>query len=477
MNILFVAAEIAPYVKTGGLGDVVAALPAALRSQGHSVSVAVPFYPGIREGVNGIKRTGIRLAVPLKSAVIHARVWMGKTNRGVRLFAIQCDEFYDRSFPYHNEDGDYFDNAARFIFFSKAVVELARYLEPQPQVLHVNDWQTALVPAFIKQAKLPYKSIFTIHNLAYQGSFFSADFDLTNLPWEYFTPEALEFYDRLNFLKGGLMLADALTTVSPTYAEEIQREQHGCGLHRVLQEQSGKLSGIMNGIDVVQWNPATDPALKANYSIAKMDGKANCRKALLKQAGFDPKSESPIFACVSRLVEAKGFDLVMQILPKLIESGARFILLGSGEKRYESYFRLMAEQHPQSVWATIGFNEKLSHQIISGADFFLMPSEDEPCGLTQLYSMRYGTIPIVHGVGGLEDSVEAWNDAQQSGTGFKFKSHTAEAFWKEIETAMGVRFRKRKWDKLRKNAMVQDFSWESSVRRYEDVYKKMLSLE
>lgn len=474
MNILFVASEIAPYVKTGGLGDVVSAFPSALRSQGHSVSVAVPLYPGIRDGVEGIKRTGIRLAVPLRSAVIHAPVWMGKTDRGVRLFAIQCDEFYDRSFPYNNEDGDYFDNAARFVFFSKAVVELARYLEPQPQVLHANDWQTALVPAFIRHAALPYKSILTIHNLAYQGSFFAADFDLTNLPWDYFTPQTLEFYDRINFLKGGLMLADAITTVSPAYAEEIQREQHGCGLHGVLREQSGKLSGIMNGVDGTSWNPATDKAIKANYSLSDMEGKAACRKALLKQAGFDSKSEAPVFACVSRLVGAKGFDLVMQILPKLVESGARFVLLGSGEKRYEGYFGLMAEQHPEQVWVRIGFNEKLSHQIIAGADFFLMPSEDEPCGLTQLYSMRYGTIPIVHAVGGLEDSVEAWDDAKQTGTGFKFAVHSAEAFWKEMVLAAGVRAKKRKWAKLRKNAMARDFSWESSVRRYEAVYRKVV---
>ncbi|MDZ4788265.1 MAG: glycogen synthase GlgA [Blastochloris sp.] len=476
MNILFATSELTPYAKTGGLGDVVAALPAAIRGQGHSVSVVIPLYRALKKTLPRLKLSELILTAQLGAFEVTARVWNGVTENGVSVFAIERDEYYDRGNLYGGAGGDYFDNASRFIFFSKMVVELARYVEPRPEIIHVNDWQTALVPALVKQARLPYKTVLTIHNLAYQGLFPYYDFNLTNLPDSWFRVDALEYYGMLNLLKSGILSVDEVTTVSPTYAKEILTEEFGCGLHDALTLRSaqGALTGILNGIDTEVWNPAKDRFIKHGYDRETLKNKKICKKELLQKMGFKKGASKPLVACISRLVEQKGFDLIVEIMPKLLKTGAHFVLLGSGDPVLEKAFLELAKKFPQQVAVRIGFDEDLAHEIEAGADLFLMPSVFEPCGLNQMYSQRYGTIPIVHDIGGLSDSVKAWNGKKKSGTGFKFKGGTSDALWKQVKAALELMGDSEGWEAIRRNAMARDFSWAHVVPRYEDVYEKVL---
>jgi starch synthase len=475
MNILFAASELTPYARTGGLGDVLSALPAALRGRGHSVSVVLPLYRTLRENLKNLKRTEIRLAVPVGETVYLAPVWEGRTDLGVVVFAVERDEFFDRSHLYGNDLGDYLDNAARFVFFSRAVAELARHINPLPEILHLNDWQTGLVPAFVRHLHLPCATVFTIHNLAYQGSFPGYDFPLTRLPSEYFTPETTEFHGRLNFLKAGLHLADHLTTVSPTYAREITEAAHGCGLDGLLSYRGSQLTGILNGIDTRLWNPSDDPALASPFTAAKLAGKEKCKQALLKTFGFEKGAKRPLFACISRLVEQKGFPLLFSLVEELAAAKARLVILGSGDPSYEQRFKALSKAHPDTLKVKIGFNDKLAHQIEAGADFFLMPSQFEPCGLNQMYSQRYGTIPVVHATGGLEDSVEDWDEGTQTGNGLKFHGHTPEGLRGAVQRALELYAQKAALRKIRQNAMATRHGWENRLDAYEEVYRRALA--
>jgi starch synthase len=475
MNILLAASEMTPYAKTGGLGDVLAALPPALRAQGHSVSVVLPLYRNLKESFPRLKPSSLVLRTQLGGLKITARVWSGVADSGVTVFAVEREEYYDRSHLYGGATGDYFDNAARFIFFSKMVVELARYIDPEPEVLHLHDWQTALVPALVKEAGLPYKTVLTIHNLAYQGIFPDYEFNLTHLSTDWFKVDALEFYGRMNLLKGGILAADEVTTVSPSYAEEILTSRFGCGLENVLQTRAGQLTGILNGIDAASWDPSRDPWIEQTYDARSLEKKQECKKALLKELGLDMSGQEPLVGCISRLVEQKGFELVLEVMPELLEYGAAFVLLGSGEPFYEKAFLKLAQDYPGQVAVIIGFDEGLAHRIEAGVDLFLMPSLFEPCGLNQMYSQRYGTIPVVHDLGGLSDSVEAWNGVEHHGTGFKFKRPTAESFWEQLHAALELMKDREAWNAIRFNAMRRDFSWEKVVPGYEEVYKKVLA--
>jgi starch synthase len=474
MNILFAASEMTPYAKTGGLGDVLAGLPAALRSAGHSVSVLLPLYQSLRKSFPELKPTDLVLRTQLGAFELSARVWSGVAENGVSIFAIERDEYYDRTQLYGTVEGDYFDNAARFIFFSKMVVEMARYIDPQPEILHVNDWQTALVPALVKNAHLPYRTVLTIHNLAYQGLFPSYDFSLTNLPGNWFHIDALEYYGRINLLKSGILAADQITTVSPSYAEEILTPHFGCGLDNPLRAASGRLSGLLNGIDAELWNPSRDHRIEEPYDVLTLKNKKNCKKALLKEMGLKKGTTRPLVVCISRLVDQKGFGLILEVMPKLLKSGASFVLLGSGEAVYEKAFRKLKEDYPDQVAVRIGFDEVLAHRMEAGADLFLMPSLFEPCGLNQMYSLRYGTIPVVHDIGGLRDSVKHWNGPKKTGTGFKFSRATVESFWKQLKAALDLMEDQEGWNAIRSNAMREDFSWARTVPGYEKVYQKAL---
>jgi starch synthase len=466
MNILFAASELTPYAKTGGLGDVLAALPAALRGRGHSVSVVLPLYRQLRESLAELQRTRLSLTVELGGRVLGANVWQGVSRDGVTVFGIERDEFFDRGALYGAGEGDYFDNAARFVFFSKAVVGLAGVLEPRPDILHANDWQAGLVPVLVRAGRLPFKTVLTIHNLAYQGVFAAAEFALTNLPGFYFKPHALEYYGRMNLLKGGILFADAVTTVSPGYAREILTEQCGCGLSGALAARGGVLTGILNGIDAELWNPAADPWIAANYDAKRLSAKARNKEALLKFFNL-ATGRRPLLGLVSRLVEQKGIDLILSALPGILARGAGLAVLGSGDSCYEGELRRLARQYPGQLAVSVGFDEKLAHRIEAGADIFLMPSRFEPCGLNQFYSMRYGTVPVVHDVGGLGDSVE------DGRSGFKFAGYSVEKFAAAVAGALDLFGDRKKWRALQVCGMKQDFSWERRVPEYEGVYAKV----
>ncbi|MFZ5807122.1 MAG: glycogen synthase GlgA [Verrucomicrobiota bacterium] len=474
MNILYTASELAPYVKTGGLGDVLAALPREMHKRGHEVSVAVPLYRVLKEKFEGLRKTELRLQVPLGGQMIPTCVWEGKTPEGVTVFAIQRDEFYDRAGLYGNEDGDYLDNPARFSFLSRAVVELAKHIEPQVDIIHANDWHTALIPAYVRAWGMPFNTVLTIHNLAYQGQFPGGMFADLDLPTEYFSPAGVEFYGRINFLKGGITLAHAVTTVSPTHAKEIQSEMYGFGLHQVLAGMRYKLTGILNGMDEHIWHPKKDPFIAKHYDAEHLAGKMECKKDLLKAVGFKGGESKPLFGIVARLVAQKGFDLVLEMMEKFLQRDARLVVLGMGDPALENEFRRWAKKKPSNIRVKIQFDEKLAHKIEAGCDFFLMPSLFEPCGLNQFYSLKYGTIPIVRDTGGLSDSVQNWDGV--TGTGFKFSGYEAKYLLEKVDEALKVFGDEKAWNKLRQNAMKQDFSWKTRVLDYEKFYQNLPSV-
>lgn len=449
-----------------------ASLPAEIARRGHSVSFAIPLYRSLRDKFKELKETELVLSVSGPGYQWPCRVWQGTTPEGASVFAIQRDEYFDRKNLYGNEDGDYLDSVARFSFFNRAVVELARHIEPQVDIIHCNDWHTGLIPAYVRAQGLPFHTVLTVHNLAYQGVFPGPEFPATLLPPEYFSPQGVEFYDRINFLKGGILLANAITTVSKGYAREIQTEQYGYGLHRVLAENNFKLTGILNGINQSLWDPATDDAIAAPFDAKKMSGKKTCREDLLKTSKLPDDDDAPVIGLVSRLVRLKGFNLLLDSLEELLTRKVKIVILGQGDPQIEEALTAMAHKKPKQLKVKIGFDDKLARKIYAGSDFFLMPSEQEPCGLTQLYSLRYGTIPIVRDTGGLSDTVVEWDGKE--GTGFKFIGGTT-ALLAKVDAALALRKDKKGWQKIRKNAMTQNFSWERSVEEYENLYKKLLT--
>lgn len=474
MNILFASSELTPLAKTGGLGDVMAALPAALRERGHSVAVVLPLYRQVRESGVDLNDTGLVLEVPMGSGIMTARIYESKTREGVRLFLVRRDEFFDRSELYGSDLGDYADNAARYIFFSKVAAELVERIRPRPQVLHLNDWQTAFAAAWVRHRSLGVRTVFTIHNMAYQGRFASWDFDLTNLPHGWYSPHGFEFYGGTNLMKGALHHADVVTTVSPTYAREICSSELGCGLEGVLSERPGGVVGILNGIDVQAWNPETDPHLPEHFSVRRLAGKKTCKEKLLKDFKLASGGKGPLFAVISRLVPQKGLDGVAEVVPEMVQRGGQFILLGSGLPEWEGKFRALAETHPEQVGVRIGFDEGLAHRIEAAADFFLMPSRFEPCGLNQMYSQRYGTVPIVTRTGGLADSVADWDEATGAGTGIVVESCHPDALRAGLERAWRLYRKAGALRTVRLAGMKRDFSWFSAAAAYEEVYRSAL---
>ena len=474
MNILFVAAELAPHAKVGGLADVAAALPQALAAAGHSVSVAVPLHRGLKKS-REFRRTNLELPVPVAKGTWASRVWQGKRGE-VSLFAIERDEYCDRARPYGEGGGDYPDSLDRFVFFSRAALELARHIEPVPEILHANDWHTALIPALASVVHLPMRTVFTIHNLRYQGEFPGSDFPRLGLPAEMFRPETLEFYGKVNLLKGAILLAHEVTTVSPSYGREIQTEAFGHGLHEVLKGRAAHLTGILNGIDEESWNPATDAALESNFRASSLQGREECRAALEAEVGLEPASGRPIFGMVTRLAEDKGVDLALSAAKELAKKGGRLVILGKGHTELEQTAQALAKSLPGRVAVRLEHNEEMARKIFGGADFFLMPSRTEPCGLTQMYAMRYGAIPVVADTGGLRDSVETWQAAQKKGFGIRFPANSEAGLRKGLDQALAW------WDEpammktVRHNGMQRDWSWGAAVPAYETVYRSSAGL-
>lgn len=482
LRVLFVSAEVTPFARTGGLGDVNGALPPVLAAQGHDVRVVMPLYQTIRDRGWPLTQTLADLSVPLAFGVRQAQVWQTALNGQRReepeapVYFIEQDEYFARPGLYGTESGDYPDNAFRFIFFCRAALALAERLQWFPHIFHCHDWHTGLIPAYVRflpglDSRISTaNSVFTIHNLAYQGWFPAWAFGLTGLPWSLFQPTGVEFLGFMNCMKAGISYADQLSAVSPSYAEEICTPELGFGLDGVLRQRREVLTGILNGADYHVWNPETDAALQAHYNATDLTGKDTCKIALLREYGLPEELSVPLLGMVSRLVDQKGVDLVVSALERLLTMNIRVAILGAGEPRYEQQLTAFAQRYPERLGVRLAFDEPLSHRIQAGSDCFLMPSRYEPCGLTQLYSLRYGTIPIVRATGGLRDTVQPFDPATGAGTGFVFTEPSAEALLEAVRAAVEAFHDKQSWRQLQRNAMAQDFSWDRSARQYVALY-------
>jgi len=482
MKILFAASEAAPFATTGGLGDVAGALSKALGRLGHDVRLIMPLYRGIdvERYRLGVVAGGIRLpAAPGSEKVDILEGWLPS---GVGVYFVRHDPSFNRDGLYQAPSGeDYPDNAERFALFCRATLEACRALAFQPDVVHVHDWQTALIPVYLKTLLRGdsflegIATVFTIHNLGYQGLFGSEILPRLGLPREVFTPAGIEFYGQVNLLKGGLLFADLLTTVSPRYSREIRTPELGHGLDGVLRQRSGDLFGILNGIDPEEWSPAIDRHIAARYTAADLSGKAVCKKDLQRRFRLPERAEVPVLGVVSRLAGQKGLDLLRDIIVDVMSLDLQLVLLGSGEKALEAAFLQAATQHPSRLGVKIGFDIPLSHQIEAGADLFLMPSRYEPCGLNQMYSLAYGTIPVVRATGGLDDTIVHFDPATGHGNGFKFDKATAAAFLQSIMQALALFSQKAHWGRVVANAMAGNFTWDRSAREYEQLYRRSLA--
>ena len=477
MRVLFAASEVEPFAKTGGLADVAGALPRALARLSLDVRVVLPAYREIDRRKHAVADTGLILEVPISGRTEPTRVLEGRL-AGAPVSFLEADRYYDRDGLYGVGGQDFQDNAERFAFFSRAVVELGRELGRQgapPDVFHCHDWQTGLVPAYLKSlyAGDPRlgraASVFTVHNLGYQGLFWHYDMHLTGLGWEHFTPDGLEFWGKISYLKAGLVYADWLTTVSPTYAREIQTAELGCGMDGVLRARADRLVGILNGIDVDEWDPQGDPHVPAPYSARDLAGKRQAKVVLQTAFALPVTPEAPLLAMISRLVDQKGCDILVPVIPALAERGCQIVVLGTGEPAFEDAFRDLAKRYPRQVGVRIAYDNALSHKIEAGADMFLMPSRYEPCGLNQMMSLRYGTVPIVRATGGLADTVvEA--APERGGNGFTFGAYDSALLLSAVDRALAA-FRDRvRWEAIVRNGMEADFSWDASARRYADLY-------
>lgn len=478
MKIIFVSSEIVPFASTGGLGDVCASLPKALAKQGVEVIRFMPLYQDIDRKKYNLEKCDVELHIPLGYAWYFGSVWKQKFE-DVTTYFIQSDEFFERQGLYGSTDHGYADNFERFLFFQKAIVSLIDEWSMQPDVVHCNDWQAGLMPMLLKHGidgtfrNGREKTLVTIHNLAHQGWAPAQRFYMTQLPDHCYTMHTLEFYGEINMLKGGLVSATAINAVSPTYAEEIQTVRFGSKLNGVLSHRKKVLHGILNGIDYARWDPSHDHYIAANYSADDLSGKVVCKEALQKACGFKVNSKVPMLGVITRLVPQKGIDLLVGAIEQIVSTGAQLVLLGTGDSQYEAACREWAARWPEQVCSWIEFSNEKAHQVEAGVDLFLMPSEFEPCGQNQLYSLKYGAIPVVHAVGGLEDSVIDY--AEKGGTGFKFYEYTATAFFDCLERALKTYLNAARWKPLMKRGMKLDFSVVHMAEEYISLYEKISS--
>ncbi len=482
MKILLASSEVFPFSKTGGLADMVGALGRALVNAGEEAAIVTPLYRGIQNRFPALRRVDWHFDLPLGAQTVPAELWELARPGEAKIYFIDHPGYFDRAGIYQENHLSYADNGERFIFFSKCVVNLARYLPWRPEVVHLHDWQAALVPALILQQKRAGwgnapATCLTIHNLAYQGVFPEEAFALTNLPADFYAPDGVgtEYFGMLNCLKGGIVFADSITTVSPRYAREITTEELGCGLDGVLRQNHAKLTGILNGVDYAEWNTTKNPYLFKTYSHARMAGKAVNKAELQRLVGLPVDEKIPLFGTISRLAEQKGVDIQLGALEEMLNTNIQFVQLGSGSPEYEKGYRELAARFPGKVAVQFGYNEALSHRIEAGCDFFLMPSRFEPCGLNQMYSLRYGTIPIVRATGGLDDSVIDFNENPAKANGVKFYEYTSRALAKAIRKSIAIYEHPDLIRHFRKTAMKADFSWNQTVAEYIHVYQKILS--
>lgn len=489
MRIVIVASEAVPWSKTGGLADVSTALGKSLSSMGHEVTLIVPYHRGTifaKQNADAIIDSGVDITVPVGPTLVDGRVYWSKLpDSGLRVLLIDQPGYFDRAGLYQEASGDYHDNLERFVFFSRAILEVCSKLVLRPEIIHANDWQTGLVPVLldIERKSTPgfeiCRSVFTIHNLAFQGWFPASAMEVANLDWKYFNWQQMEFYDQLNLLKSGLAFANQITTVSPTYANEIQTEHYGCGLHELLESRCDDLVGILNGIDIGEWNPEVDSFIPYRYGIDSVaEVKPKCKLHLQQLLRLPERSDVPLFGMVSRLTDQKGLDLLSEVAHELLAEDVQFAFLGSGDERYESMIRELEARFPNKVSVTVGFDEGLAHQIEAGSDFYLMPSWFEPCGLNQMYSLAYGTVPLVRRVGGLADSVADTTEgtlADNTATGIVFDEYTGRAFLHAFQRCIELYRDKNSLSKVISAAMARDSSWSQSANRYLSVYENALN--
>ncbi len=479
MKILFAASEAAPFAKTGGLADVAGSLPPAIASLGHEMRVVMPYYRQVGRLASNLKHLAT-FPVPLGTWEERCDVLEGKMGSDVIVYFIRKDIYYDRPKLYGTARTDYPDNAERFIFFSRAVLELCRALNYSPDILHCNDWQTGLVPLYLKtlyrgsEALHKTKTVFTVHNLGYQGLFWHWDMRLTGLGWEVFTPEGIEFWGKINFLKAGLIYSDLITTVSKTYCREIQTPEYGYGLEGVLVNRAKDLFGIVNGIDYRTWDPAHDRSIAKTYTASRLAGKALCREALHKLIRL-PVSDAPLIGMVTRLDDQKGLDILTEALPVIMSLDVQLVILGTGNEKYHRILSGAAARYSKNMCVLLRYDDLLAKNLYAGGDLFLMPSHYEPCGLGQMIAMRYGTVPVVRRTGGLTDTVADYNPKTGQGTGFLFEEYSAPALIACLRRALEVYRDRNKWKNLVRNGMKQDFSWERSAREYAKVYRKAMN--
>ena len=480
LNILFASPEAHPFAKTGGLGDVSAALPLALKQQGHDVRVILPKYRSVKQSKRSIKPMGLKVAVPVGPKVKSGELHEGRLNRTVPVYFVGQDDYFDREGFYGDAEGEFPDNAERFIFFARAVLETCKTLNFQPDIIHCNDWQTGLIPCYLKTiyASDPFfkntLSVFSIHNLGYQGNFSKRYLPLAHLPRKVFTLEGVEFYGLFSFMKAGLVYADRLVTVSKTYSKEILTPENGFGMDGVLRHHQSKLSGILNGADYGEWDPQTDSNIKTRYGPKSLKGKQECKKSLARKLSLKLTEQTPLICMMTRLSSQKGIELLVQSFAELMEQDVALVILGSGDKRYETFFKEQDQNYPKRFRFISGFDEKLAHRIIAGSDLLLMPSLYEPCGLTQMYALRYGTVPVVRRVGGLADTIKTFQPGKNQGTGFLFKPKEADKWVPLLQKALALYPRKKVWRSLMLNGMKQDFSWDKAAKEYVRLYRRTL---
>ncbi len=476
MRVVFAASECVPFAKTGGLADVVGALPAALSELGHEVTVYLPHY---RETRLPDTRVAVRsITIPFADRYRFCTVLDGGKHLGVQFYFIDCPEFFDRPGLYGDGGGDFPDNAQRFCLFSRGVLEAAKILGV-PEVFHCHDWQTALLPVLLRSVYADdpmfrdVRCVFTIHNMGYQGVFGPHTLTTLLLPPWLLNSRGMEFFGGVNFLKGGLVFADIITTVSRKYSQEIQTEEYGFGLSGVLRDRQATVTGILNGVDYTEWNPQGDKYTAAKFSPQDLAGKRACKADLLRQFGAkNPPLDIPVIGIVSRFAAQKGFDLMGGMAEELAAENMIMVVLGSGDRGYEDLFWRLTQLFPDKFALRIAHDEGLAHKVEAGADMFLMPSRYEPCGLNQIYSLKYGTVPIVRATGGLDDTIENWEPHTEKGTGFKFWEYTSAALLATIRWALTTYEYRDSWEKLMRNGMHKDFSWRSSAREYARVYER-----
>jgi len=477
MKILQVAAEAVPYAKTGGLADVAGALPKALRGIGVESDLILPFYRDVERSRLSFQGSPEEISVWFGDREESGVVEEVRDAGGGSVFLVRNDKYFDREFLYGTRDGDYGDNCERFAFFCRGVIDWILRSGRRYDVIHCHDWQTALIPVYLKtlyadvEPLASVASVFTVHNLGYQGLFYDHDLPITGLGWDLFTHKGLEFYGRVNLMKGGLVFGDILSTVSETYSREIQKEEFGYGLEGVLYERRGELFGIVNGADYDEWNPATDRWIKTNYSAYDLSGKADCRKDLLAEFGF-PDGDDFIVGIIGRFTSQKGFDLIERAGDWLAGQPLRLIIIGSGERRYEESITELGRRYPERVAVRVTYDTALAHKIEAGMDACLMPSRYEPCGLNQIYSLKYGTVPIVRNTGGLADTVVDADMYPGNGNGFIFNEYSPEALKGAVSRALAAFTDRPRWKTIIRRGMEEDFSWDSSARRYVDLYEK-----